>query len=321
MDICAAIRVYADAFEINANATDCDLIPLHKIYTNSMKLLKISMFLFLPALMSAQHLEIGVFGGVSNYLGDLSSNSQKVYFQNTGFSGAIFGRYNFNNMVAARLMMGYYGLSGGDALASDPVIIERNLNFRADLFELSLTGEFNLPGYQPYNLSQPFSPFLYAGIALYTAEPTTDYAGAAVKLRTLGTEGQGLPGREAAYGAMGFAIPMGLGIKYAVSDKLNISLEAGARMTFSDYLDDVGGTYMSYPELLAGNGQLAASLGNRSGELNGGEPVIVPTGTPRADGAARDWYFNAGVSISYNFMDNGLVGSRGRTKRKAGCKN
>jgi hypothetical protein len=321
MDICAAIPVCGGAFEINANATECDLIPLHKIYTNSMKVFKISIFLLLPVLMSAQHMEIGVFGGVSNYLGDLSSNSQKVYFENTGFSGAIFGRYNFNSMVAARLQLGYFGLSGGDALAADPAIVERNLSFQANLFELSLTGELNLPGYQPYNLSQPFSPFLYAGIALYHADPIADYAGVAVKLRPLGTEGQGLPGRPEAYGATGFAIPMGLGIKYAVSDKLNISLEAGARMTFSDYLDDVSGTYMSYPELLAGNGELAAALGNRSGELNGGEPVIVPTGTPRGDGAARDWYFNVGVSISYNFMDNGLVGSRGRTRKKAGCKN
>ena len=113
---------------------------------------------------------------------------------------------------------------------------------------------------------------------------------------------------------------MGLGVKYAVTDKLNIGIELGARMTFTDYLDDVSGTYLSYPELLAGNGPLAATLGNRSGELLGGEPVIVPTGTPRGDNRARDWFFNAGLSISYNFLDNGLVGSRNRTRKKAGCR-
>lgn len=285
-----------------------------------MKLIKIATFLLFPALLGAQHFELGAFAGVSNYLGDLSSNSEKIYLQNTGFSGALFGRYNINHLAAVRLQLGYAGLSGSDALSDSPAIRERNLNFRADLFELSLIGEFNFPGYQPYNLERPLSPFLFAGVAMYHAEPTTQFEGNTVKLRPLGTEGQGLPGRPARYGATGFAIPMGFGIKYAATDKLNITIEAGARRAFSDYLDDVAGTYMSYPELLAGNGELAAALGNRSGELLGGEPVIVPTDTPRGDIKARDWYFMAGLSISYNFLDNGLVGSRGRAKRKAGCR-
>lgn len=285
-----------------------------------MKLLKISTLLLLPVLLSGQHFEIGAFAGVSNYLGDLSENSRKIYMQNTGFSGALFARYHINHLAAARLMLGYAGLSGSDALSDNPAIRERNLSFSADLFELSLTGEFNFPGYAPYNLERPFSPFLFAGVAVYYAEPTAGYAGGSVKLRPLGTEGQGLPGRPGRYGAAGFAIPLGLGIKYAATDKLNISLEAGARMAFSDYLDDVGGTYMSYPELLAGNGELAAALGNRSGELLGGEPVTVPTGTPRGDNKTRDLYFMAGLSLSYNFLDNGLVGSRGRVRKKAGCR-
>jgi len=285
-----------------------------------MKLLKILILLLLPAISGAQYWEAGAFAGLSNYLGDLTANSQTIYMQNSGFSGAVFARYNINDMTAVRLALGYQGLSGTDVLANNEAIRMRNLSFTSDVIELALTGELNLPGYQPYNLSRPLSPFLFAGISAFYYNPVANLAGVNVKLRPLGTEGQGLPDRPARYASIAMAIPMGLGVKYAVTDKLNIGIELGARMTFTDYLDDVSGTYLSYPELLAGNGLPAATLGNRSGELLGGEPVIVPTGTPRGDNRARDWFFNAGLSISYNFLDNGLVGSRNRTRKKAGCR-
>ncbi|MCC6726156.1 MAG: hypothetical protein IT258_16735 [Saprospiraceae bacterium] len=83
----------------------------------------------------------------------------------------------------------------------------------------------------------------------------------------------------------------------------------------------MSGNYVSYPELLAGNGQLAAALGNRTGELTGSEPVVVATGTQRGDSAKKDWYFIMGVTVSYNFLDNGLMGSRKRGGRRAGCYN
>jgi len=112
-----------------------------------------------------------------------------------------------------------------------------------------------------------------------------------------------------------------VGVKYALTDKLNVGLELGARRTFSDYLDDVSGSYVSFPELLAGSGALAAALGNRTGELKGGEPVIVSTGTQRGDKAAADWYFILGVTASYNFLENGLMGNRQHSRGKKGCYN
>jgi len=285
-----------------------------------MKLLKILILLLLPAFAHAQYWEAGSFAGLSNYLGDLSANSQTIYMQNTGFSGAVFARYNINDLTGVRLALGYAGLSGTDALADSEAIRTRNLSFSSDVIELALTGELKLPGYQPYNLNRPLSPYLFAGISAFYHNPTANLGGANIRLRPLGTEGQGLQDRPAPYSSIAFAIPMGLGVKYAVTDRLNIGIEFGARMTFTDYLDDVSGTYLSFPELLAGNGPLAAALGNRSGELLGGEPVIVPTGTPRGDNRARDWFFNAGLSISYNFLDSGLVGSRNRIRKKAGCR-
>ena len=130
-----------------------------------------------------------------------------------------------------------------------------------------------------------------------------------------------MPGRQAKYNLSDFAIPFGIGVKYALTDKINLGLELGARWTMTDYLDDVSGTYVTYPDLLANNGELAAALGNRTGELmENNEPVVVETGTQRGDLKDQDWYFILGLTVTYNFMDNGLMGSRGRSRNKAGCK-
>ncbi len=283
-----------------------------------MRNLILLIFACLPFWTAAQHLEAGLMLGGSNYLGDLSENSSRVILSETGFSGGLFGRYNLNDFVAVRLGLQYASVRGFDANASDPAIRQRNLSFRSSIYEISLTGEFNLLGYQPYALSRTFSPYLFAGVAGFRFNPRTEFAGATVALQPLGTEGQGLPGRPAPYQLVQFAVPFGIGLKYALNDSWNIGLEIGARKTFTDYLDDVSTTYVAYETLLAAKGEEAANLAIRQLET---DPVDIVTGTPRGDDTGSDWYFIAGVTISYNFMDNGLVGSRSRGRKRRGCYN
>ncbi|MEY3368543.1 MAG: hypothetical protein RI973_1698 [Bacteroidota bacterium] len=281
------------------------------------------LLVFFPLLLSAQHTELGIMLGFSNYIGDLSNNSNNIYLNETRPAVGLLARYNLNDYLAFRLGGAYTRLSGRDAnVSNDEFIRQRNLSFRSSLMELSLTAEVNLPGYQPYGLFKPFSPYLFAGVSVARFNPQTRYQGDWVDLQPLGTEGQGLPQypeRGAPYKLNTFSIPFGLGIKYALSDKINIGLEIGARRAFTDYLDDVSTTYVSYEELLSGRGELAAALGNRTGELAGAEPVSVETGTRRGDNNANDWFFILGATVSYNFLENGLMGSRQRQRKRAGC--
>ncbi len=272
----------------------------------------------LPAF--AQHFEPGLMIGASNYIGDLARNSRKVYMKETRPALGLFMRYNLNDFVTLKAYGNYASIAGEDANADDEAIQTRNLSFRSTLVEFGVTGEFNLSGYQPYALSKVFSPYLFIGVSAVWFNPKAKYNGDWIALQPLGTEGQGMPNFPEAYSRTNFAVPFGIGFKYALTDQLNLGLEFGARRTFTDYLDDVSGTYVAYSELLAGNGELAAALGNRTGELLGGEPVTVPTGTSRGDDARNDWFFIFGVTVSYNFLDNGLMGSRKRSRRKAGCK-
>lgn len=286
-----------------------------------MKLPILSMIILMPIISGAQFLEFGLSAGGANYLGDLSNQSNKLYLENTGFHAAVFGRYNINALSAVRLQLAYGKVSGSDALSANESVRLRNLSFESGIIEFSLLGELYLPGYDPYNLNQPFSPYIFGGVSGFSFQPSTDYQGERYNLASLGTEGQGSAGRPTPYSTTAFAIPMGAGLKFAASDKLNVGFEVGARLTFTDYLDDVGGTYLSYPELLNANGPISAALGNRTAELTGEEPLILPTGTPRGDNHPRDWYFFAALSISYNLLDNGLVGSRNRVRKRSGCHN
>lgn len=272
------------------------------------RITRIIAFLFLPCFAFSQHFEAGILIGASNYLGDLSNNSSNLYLQETKPAFGVLGRYNFNDFFAIRLGINYTWVAGQDAnVRNDDFVRSRNLSFRSSILEGALIGEINLPGYQPYGLYRPFSPYLFVGIAAAKFNPKARYEGNWVVLQPLQTEGN-------SYGTVTAAIPFGLGVKYALSDKINIGLELGSRLTFTDYLDDVSELYVAHSGEL-----LAAALADRSGEVNNGISQFEP-GDQRGDNNGKDWYFILGATISYNFLDNGLMGGRKRSRSRAGCK-
>lgn len=286
--------------------------------------MKKSIFFVVISLFSvttfAQHFYAGLLAGGSNYMGDLSENSKRLVIGETKLAGGLFVGYQFNDFIEARLGFNYARLSGSDANANDELLNARNLSFYTNVFEFSLRGEWNIMGFQPYNFSRPFSPFLFGGIAGFKFDPHTEYLGQKVALQPLGTEGQGMSDRPGKYKLFDLAFPFGVGAKYLLSENWTLGIEVGARYTLTDYVDDVSGTYVNYEDLFAANGELAAALGNREGEYTGKPPVLVATGTQRGDDKTHDLYFIAGITIAYNFIDSGMLGSRKKIRRrKTGC--
>jgi len=262
----------------------------------------------------AQHTEFGVMLGASTYQGDLAPSTVLGSFGEMHPALGIFGRYNFGRLAAVKLAFNYAAISGDDSKATEIGRVSRNLSFQSNIFELGLTGEWNILGYEPYGLAETFSPYLFGGVAVFRFNPRAENEDGWVDLQPLGTEGQGLsqyPDRQP-YKLTQISIPFGLGVKYALNDTWNIGFEFGARKTFTDYLDDVSTTYVSDTEILEGSGPEAASFANRTGEPK-------ETGVGRGDPANNDLYLIGQVFISVNFLDNGLIGSRGRNSRKSGC--
>jgi opacity protein-like surface antigen len=262
----------------------------------------------------AQHGEFGLQIGASVYQGDLAPSRLWTSVGETHVAYGAFYRQNFNDYFAVKLGFLQGTISGEDATSKDAWRKERNLSFKSPVTELALTGEFNFPGYQPYNLSRPFSPYLFAGIALYRFNPKAELNGDWYKLQPLGTEGQYLPGSDKSpYKLTQFSIPMGIGFKYALNDTWNIGLEMGSRMTFTDYLDDVSSTYVADAVWLERGEELTAALANRS-------PIPKNGGEGRGDSKDADWYIMGAFTVAYNFIDNGLAGFRNRNRSgKSGC--
>jgi len=245
----------------------------------------------------AQGWEVGAFLSGSNYEGDLAP----IAFQprETHSAAGGFIRYNPARFFSFRLGLTYGVISGTDANAIDPALRQRNLSFKSNILDLALTAEWNILGYDAY--VRPFSPFLFAGVAGFHFNPRALYKGEWVYLQPLGTEGQGtsaFPDRKK-YPLYQVSIPVGLGVKIALADLVNMGVEIGFRKTFTDYLDDVSKTYVDPLILISENGSLANALSNRTGEYLG-TPVLYGNGDQRGDPTDMDWYLFGGVTISFN---------------------
>ncbi|MBP7272236.1 MAG: outer membrane beta-barrel protein [Saprospiraceae bacterium] len=283
----------------------------------------IGLLLLLTATCSAQYFEAGIFLGASNYSGDLDPDARARLFRETHFAGGILARYPIGEYINIRGTFSVGTLSGTDANNKEDARKQRNLNFRSSIQEVALLAEWNIFGYDVDNKN--FTPYLYAGGALFHFNPRTQYQGEWVALQPLGTEGQGLtqyPDKQK-YKLWQFSIPIGGGVKYAISESWNIGLEIGVRKTFTDYIDDISTIYIAYDELAAGNGVLAAQLANRQNEYFGiPEPPTTTTGTVRGSTANKDWYAISGITLTYNFTsDTGLSSGGGhyRSRTRSGC--
>lgn len=239
----------------------------------------------------AQYLEVGGYVGGANYIGELSG--QRMV--NNGWNGmfGLFGRLNATTRLSLKGSITKATLSGSDKFAKTEAARMRNLSFRSELLELGITGEYNLSDFNIRD-KKTSVPYVFSGVAITHFNPEAQMRGIWYDLQPLQTEGR-------QYKRLAIAIPVGIGIKFNISYKLNIGLEAGVRRTFTDYLDDVS-TY--YPDLAAlrSSEPVAASLSYRSPEITG-EFSENPMGTVRGDSKNKDLYFFSGLTVSVNLTD------------------
>jgi opacity protein-like surface antigen len=268
--------------------------------------------------MAQKSWEVGVQAGTAVYQGEtMPSYFSLEALQNINPQGGLLMRYNASPEWTVEFSAHYGTLTGNDVNADVDERKIRNLSFRTNLITAGLQAKYNLFGFQPYNMDQPFSPYICAGIEYFNINPQAKYQGNWVNLQPLGTEGQGLPGRKAKYSLHNYAIPIGAGMRWAINEKWTVGAELGIRKTFTDYIDDVGGTYMKDADLAAGNGPLAAALGNRTGEA--GPFVDKSSASLRGSNNDEDWYSFGSISVTHLLYFNTPKGERGRGKKRFGC--
>lgn len=278
------------------------------------KVILISFIALFPIFLIAQHYEVGVMLGGSTYMGDLVPERKAISTGAYHFAGGAFVRYNNNEMLNTKLAVNFGHISADDANSSVESRRRRNLSFKSPLLEASLTAEINILGYDSKFLTSTFSPYVFMGISWYKFNPMAELNDTWVELQPLGTEGQGLPELpdRQPYKLSGFSIPMGAGLKFALNDKINIGAEVGMRKTFTDYLDDVSHFYAGDDLLIENGKETTLLLSNRSDRPRTSE-------SQRGNPTQNDLYLFGGLTVSFNLNDNGLVGTRSKSRKGIGC--
>jgi len=235
-----------------------------------------------------QTLEVGLFGGIAYYLGDLNPG---IHFLAPKPAYGLLARYNLDTrwVIKANAYMGM--IKGDDHMGRTNDI--RGLKFESKITDISITGEFNFFDYFTGSRRNLITPYIFGGVGVVFFKPTAD----GVDLRSIGTEGQqiGFDGRKP-YNLVAFSIPFGIGVKYSINRRLCLSAEWGLRKSFTDYLDDVSTTYY-----LEG---ATIDPGNTDEVLSDPTMVHKPR-QERGNPSTNDWYNFTGISLTYKFR---LVG-------------
>lgn len=269
--------------------------------------------MIIPSMVEAQKLHVDVFGGFSNYQGDL----QAKRFTTEQAKGAVgLGiRYDFSPHFDVRSNFTYASLSAADKYNKQADLQARNLSFNTRITELNLLFDYNILNLNYHKLS----PYVFAGIAAFHYNPYAfDTLGNKIYLKPLSTEGQGLtayPDRKE-YSLTQMAIPFGLGLRWRFTDNVTLSYEIGLRKTFTDYLDDVSTAYVDQATLAAAKGTTAVQMAYRGDELKNGS-TYPPDGTVRGGSKFKDWYYFSGLTISIGIGKRG--GFHGADNGRTDC--
>ena len=258
------------------------------------------------ALKSQWLWEYGGAMGVSNYLGDIGGKDKTrkdfvadMKLAKTRWNGGAFVRYKWRPKLSLKLAFDYLRIEGDDKLSTNIGRKYRNFNFRNDMFDLGLTGEWffyeNNDLGNTYRYRNGFRAYAFAGVGGFYSNPKSLYQGEWVKMQPVASEG-------VQYKKIGANIPMGLGFYFTFDKKHRIGFEMNYRTTFTDYLDDISGNYTSTAPVDAYTQGLVLrtpELGTQAASDNTGAYYSHNWGQKRGDKTHNDAYMTMSVSYSY----------------------
>lgn len=189
------------------------------------KLLLMLMVLLPTARMSAQddpqyRMEIGAGVGTVSYEGDFNGNVLK----NMQPMFSALWRYNFDPYKDLRLSATYGKLKGSskDVDTYYPDYATEEYSFNRNLLDVSLVFEYNFWPYgtgRDYRGAKRLTPYIYGGIGATSASGG---------------------GSKSVFTAN---VPIGLGVKYKLNERMNLGLDWGIHFSLSDELDGVKDPY------------------------------------------------------------------------------
>jgi hypothetical protein len=246
----------------------------------------------------------GHAGKGTTFIKDYNMNTTKLAF------GAYYAVYPAP-FLGFRLSLNYGSIEGSDgdikpAGGDEETRLGRNLNFRSTIIEGTLMAEVYPTVFledDPDDVAGRLRPYGVIGLGMFHFNPQGSYHDPRtgdtywVNLQPLHTEGEGFPEYpdRKNYKLTQMNIPMGVGIKYFLSDNVNLSFEIVHRKTFTDYIDDVSTRYVDpslfYKYLSPQLAPVAVAMSNKS--AGGYNNASYTTNMKRGDPTQNDAYFTA----------------------------
>jgi Domain of unknown function (DUF6089) len=203
-------------------------------------------------LINAQELsryEIGGGLGAYVYQGDLAPSAAGS-FKTMRPGLHLYGNMLLSSSFSYRLNVAIAGLRGDESKYSKPEYMQqRNFAFKTPVIELSGLGVWDIRGKNFDRTRGALSPYAFTGIGLSFLNIKPDssrfnaeyFSGNPDVANGLAIDAQKkLPKIQP-------VIPIGLGLRYELSDRFAITTEATYRLVFTDYLD--GFSYAVNPKL------------------------------------------------------------------------
>lgn len=266
--------------------------------------------------------EAGINVGPSFFLGDLGGNAGKgtrflkdVNLQFTNIMKGVFIAAYPSDIFGVRFAFQTGTLEGDDAAIKTKGVDEswrkqRNLDFKTNITEAYIGAEiFPLMILARFSERSPrMRPYGVLGVGAFRFNPQgslTDASGNKkwYDLHPLKIEGQGMKEypESKPYKLTQFNVPLGAGIKYYLSDRMNVSFEVLDRITFTDYVDDVSLNYIDpnlYANYLsAADAAIARQISDKVyGIVTPGVTRYAP-GTQRGNPKQDDSYFSLLLKI------------------------
>lgn len=166
----------------------------------------------------AQIHEIGIFGGGSNYVGDVGETQ---YINPDKLALGILYKWNRSPRHSYRISYTQSSIQGNDADSKEGGRNQRGYQFKNSIKEISAGLEFNFFEFNLHELETQFTPYIYSGISYSFYEELYFQNGEAKKDDNKAT----------------LAIPMTVGIKTNILTNFVLGFEVGARYSFTDNLD------------------------------------------------------------------------------------
>lgn len=212
---------------------------------------------FFPVELTAQEAryrwDFGGGVGISGYNGDANSGFP---FRHPGFAASVIGRYNIDTRWSLKAQLGGGSLKGNTADMDNVLPGGASYSFTSTVWDMSVSGEFN---FFPYGIGETYkhlrrcTPYLSVGLG-------------AVMSRCGGKSFTAV------------SVPLGAGVKYRVSERLNLGGELSFSKVFGDHVDGE---------------QLSDLYGIKSSFLKN-----------------TDWYSRLTVSVTYEFGERCRVCNR-----------